>query len=248
MYQAGRIRSHLLRSPKQKCSHCITSVHHALPRTHRTYVGIGSMHLEDGEQELPRFPNSTPGGLTPGPVDPQGWPPFFLLPLTGTIFSQPVNPLQSPQHLRLEGNHSPLFLLSLNPNSLFPQRDDIHLLRHRWTRQWMRISPLSWRRNRRTLRKERQQTGSPAWSLNVWMLSARTQILLRRQEPITSQLTPGVRLRVTQRICLIFSKNLPKRLAYWMTLFLKFNGHGRDQNIYSRPTMSSSLNPKDSDS
>ena len=76
--------------------------------------------------------------------------------------SQPVNPLQSPQHLRLEGNYSPLFLLSLNPNSLFPQKNDIHLLRHRWTCQWKRISPLCHRRNCRTLRKERQQTALPA--------------------------------------------------------------------------------------
>ena len=42
MYWAGRIGSHLLRSPKRKCGCFITSVCHALLRTHRTYVGIGS--------------------------------------------------------------------------------------------------------------------------------------------------------------------------------------------------------------
>ena len=34
----------------------------------------------------------------------------------------PINPLCSPQHLKLEGNHSPLFLLSWNPNSPFPPK------------------------------------------------------------------------------------------------------------------------------
>ena len=34
----------------------------------------------------------------------------------------PINPLCSPQHLRLEGNHSPLFLLSWSPNSPFPPK------------------------------------------------------------------------------------------------------------------------------
>ena len=63
---------------------------------------------------------------------------------------------------QLEGNHSPLLLLSLNQNSLFLKKDDIRLLRNRWTCQWMRISPLSCRRNHQTVRKERQQTGSLA--------------------------------------------------------------------------------------
>ena len=44
-----------------------------------------------------------------------------------------TNPLHSPQLLRLEGDHSPLFPLSQNPNSPFPQRGDIHLRRHKAT-------------------------------------------------------------------------------------------------------------------
>ena len=53
----------------------------------------------------------------------------------------PTNPLHSPQLLRLEGDHSPLFPLSWNPNSPFPHRGNIHLWRHKATCQWMRISP-----------------------------------------------------------------------------------------------------------
>ena len=82
----------------------------------------------------------------------------------------------------------------------------------------------------------------------VQTLLAGTQIPLKRQEPITSQLTPGIGPMVTQRICLIYSKNSLKRLAYWVSLFLKYNGHGRDQSIYSRPITFFSLNPRDSDS
>ena len=45
------------------------------------------------------------------------------------------------QHLRLKGGHSPLFLSSQNPNSLLPQKGNIHWRRHKETCQWMRISP-----------------------------------------------------------------------------------------------------------
>ena len=41
-------------------------------RTHGAHAGIGSARLEGGEQKLPRFPNSAPGSLTPGPANPQG--------------------------------------------------------------------------------------------------------------------------------------------------------------------------------
>ena len=40
--------------------------------THGAHAGIGSMCSDDGEQKPPRFPNSTPGGLTPGPANTQG--------------------------------------------------------------------------------------------------------------------------------------------------------------------------------
>ena len=156
----------------------------------------------------------------------------------------PINPLHLPQHLKPEGDHSPLFPLSWNPNSPFPQRGNIHLWRHKLTHQWMRISPSPHRRNHQTLRKGGQLTGSPALSLTVWMLLARTQIPLKRQEPTTSQLTPGIGPMVTQRICPIYSKNSPKKLAYWVSLFSKYNGHGRGQSIYSRPITFSSLNPR----
>ena len=59
------------------------------------------------------------------------------------------------------------------------------------------------------------------------MLLAGTQIPLKRQEPVTSQLTPGIGPVVTQRIGLIYSKNSPKRLAYWVSLFSKYNSHGK---------------------
>ena len=50
----------------------VSPVHHALPRTHRAHVGIGSVHFEGGEQKPPGFPNSAPGSLTPGPTNTQG--------------------------------------------------------------------------------------------------------------------------------------------------------------------------------
>ena len=43
-------------------------------------------------------------------------------------------------------------------------------------------------------------------------------------------------------------KELMQKAGLLESLSLKFNGHGKDQNICSRPTTSSSLNPKDSDS
>ena len=175
------------------------------------HVGIGSMCFDGGEQKLSRFPNSAPGSLTPGPTNTQGMTFILPTPFYWDHIHHPINPLCLPQHLKLEGNHSPLFPLSWNPKSPFPQRGDIHLWRHKLTRQWTRISPSPCRRNHRTLRKGGQLTGSPAWSLTVWMFLARTQILLKRQEPATSQLTPGIHPMVTQRICLIYSKNLHPR-------------------------------------
>ena len=64
--------------------------------THGAHVGIGSMCSDGGEQKPPRFLNSTPGSLTPGPANTQGWPPFFLLPSTGTIFVIPSIPHTHP--------------------------------------------------------------------------------------------------------------------------------------------------------
>ena len=50
----------------------VSPVHHALSRILGAHVGIGSMCFEGGEQKLLRFPNSTPGSLTPGPANTQG--------------------------------------------------------------------------------------------------------------------------------------------------------------------------------
>ena len=50
---------------------------------------------------------------------------------------------------------------------------------------------------------------------------AGTPIPSKRQEPATSQLTPGIGTIVTQKICLIYSKNSCKKLAYWVSLFFE---------------------------
>ena len=51
---------------------CLVSpVCHTLSGTHGAHVGIRSTCSDDGEQKPPRFPNSTPGGLTPGPANTQ---------------------------------------------------------------------------------------------------------------------------------------------------------------------------------
>ena len=65
--------------------------------------------------------------------------------------------LLGPSFSASQAGGRPLSIIPLKsePNSLFPQKDDIRLLRHRWTHQWTRISPLSHKRNRRTLRQER---------------------------------------------------------------------------------------------
>ena len=54
---------------------------------------------------------------------------------------------------------------------------------------------------------------------------------MKGEGPITSQLTPGIGPMVTWKICPTYSKNSPKKLPYWVSLFLRYNGHGKDRNI-----------------
>ena len=142
-----------------------------------------------------------------------------------------VNPSLSPQCPRWEGSHYPLFLSNQNPNGLLSQRGNIHQWKDRETCQWMKISPYPHRRNHWTPRKARQLTGSPPWSPTMQTLLVKIQILWRRPGPVTLQLTPGIGLIVTQKICPTYSGNLPKKLVYWVSLFLRYSGHGKDQSI-----------------
>ena len=66
-----------------------------------------------------------------------------------------------------------------------------------------------------------QLIGLPPWGPNVWMPLAGIQILWRRQEPIISQLTPGIGFTVIRKICPTYLRDSPKKLAHWVSLFSK---------------------------
>ena len=155
-----------------------------------------------------------------------------------------INPLLSPLHLRWKGSCSPLFLSNQNLKGLLPQRGNIHPQMPRKTRQWKRISPQIHRRNRKTPRKGGQLIGLPPWGSNVQMPLAWIQILWRRQEPIISQLTPGIGFTVIQKICPTYSRDFPKKLAYWASLFSKSNGHGKGWSTWDKLTMFFRLSPR----
>ena len=60
------------------------------------------------------------------------------------------------------GQTLPVIPLKSEPKQSFPPKRRHSSMEAQWTRQWTRISPLPRRRNLQTLKKERQQTGSPA--------------------------------------------------------------------------------------
>ena len=54
---------------------------------------------------------------------------------------------------------------------------------------------------------------------------------VKEARAITLQLTPGIGLIVTQKIGPTYSGNLPKKLAYWVSLFSRYKSHGKDWSI-----------------
>ena len=100
------------------------------------------------------------------------------------------------------------------------------------------------RRNHQTPRKGGQLIGLPPWGPNVQMPLARIQISWRRQEPIISQLTPGIGFTVIRKICLTYSRDLPKKLAYWVSLFSKSNSRGKGRSIWDKLTTFIRLSPR----
>ena len=71
---------------------------------------------------------------------------------------RPITLAPTPQ---AEGQPLSTISLKPEPNGLLPQRGDIPLQMCREIRQWMKISLQPHRRNRLTLRKGKQLTGSP---------------------------------------------------------------------------------------
>ena len=80
-------------------------------------------------------------------------------------------------------------------------------------------------------KKGKTANWSPPWSPAAQMLLVWIQIPWRRPEPITLQLTPGIGLIVTWKICPTYSRNSPKKLAYWVSLFSRYNSCGKDRSI-----------------
>ena len=243
VHWARGIRSCLFWSHQRKCSQPFSQECHALPRTYGTHAAIRNACLEGREQNLPALPGSTSGSPASSPAFTQGNSPFFLLTSTGAIIVIPSTPYSHP--CTSGGRAATLhYFCQTGTQKVSPQRGDIHPWMPRKTHQWMRISPQIHRRNHQTPRKGGQLIGLPPWGPNVWMPLAGIQISWRRQEPVISQLTPGIGFTVIQKICPTYSRDLPKKLTYWASLFSKSNGCGKGQSIWDKLTTFFRLSPR----
>ena len=206
-------------------------VHHALLRTYGKYVGIGNTRFKGGEQKPPGLLVSTSSSPTPSPAITEGRSPFFVLPSTGTIVI--ISSIHHSHPNAPGGRAATLHYFSQTRTQMVSSPKEVTFLNGRAGRHvngWRFPHTLTGGIGQ-TLRKGRQLTGSPPWSPAMWMLLVEIQILWRRLGPVTLQLTPGIGLIVTRKICLTYSGNSPKKLAYWVSLFSRYSGHGKDRSI-----------------
>ena len=187
----------------------ISPMHHALPGTHRAHVGIGSVHALRVENKgccdflivhqavLHQAPQVLKDDLHSSYS-------LLLGPSSSSHQSVTLTPASQP-------GGQPLSIIPLKSGAWIVSSTKETTLIHWGTRGHIngwRFPPQPHRRDRQTPKEREDHWLAHKHEVRPCRcILARTQIALKRQEPVTSQLTPGIRPMVTQGICPMYSKN-----------------------------------------